>query len=370
MAVEGTIGGQPVILNNAATESTLDKIYKILSSTISPEKLKEIFESSSGAGGVSNAAVKEFVQETGKASKIAAGLGGALGGLDSAADTYTKALSIGVDVVSQFTNNLGNASGLFGMMARQEGIVGALGRTFQIAAEFNEQQLKSYQDLTTAGINFGGSLADLRTSAAAMELSMDSFVSLMKNNSEAFGRMGGSANEGAQNFKKLSQAMFAGDAGNKLKNLGYTSEQVNQSMLNYIAFTGGRSAKEMQNTDKLSKSASHYMQNMDALATITGKSREQQEEAMKEAAANAAFESYLMTLDEDQRAKAMQGMQDAFAKGGKGAQESFMSAAQGFPPMTKAAQQYTAIAGPMNDVTMKQVAAIKDSFFMFCFIIF
>lgn len=357
MAVEGTIGGQPVILDNAATESTLEKIFKLISSSFSPEKLKEIL----GEAGLDETTVKKFTQEVSLASKIAGGLGGALGGLDSSANTFKKTLNSSIGIVGEFTNNLGNTSGLFGQLAQQQGVVGAFGRTFQLVADFNEKQLGVYQQLTTAGINFGGSLGDLRTSAAAMELSMDQFVGLMKNNSEAFAKMGSNANDGAQNFKKLSQAMFAGDTGNKLKSLGYTSEQVNQSMINYIAFTGGRSAKEMQNTGALVAASQNYMKNLDALATITGKSREQQEEAMKEAAANQAWQSYLMTLTEDERNKAIAGMNAAFAYGGEGAKQAFMAGAQGLPPMIKSAQMFVAMSGNMNEVTNKQIAGIKDS---------
>jgi hypothetical protein len=359
MSVQGTIGTAQVNLENAATEDTLDKIFKILASTISPEKLNDIL----GKSGFDKKTVTAFVEEVGLASKIAGALGGALGALDNAADGFRKNLERVNSTVSLFTDIAGSTRGIFGKLAEQSGIVGAFGRSLQLASEFNEKQLEMYQQLSTAGINFGGSLGDLRTSAAAMELSMDQFVGLMKGNSEAFARMGGNANEGAQNFKRLSQAMFSGpnNYGNGLKALGYTSDQVNQSMLNYIAITGGRSAKEMQDTDKLAKSAQNYMQNLDALSVITGKSREEQEEAMKKASANAAFQSYLNTLSEEEREKAVAVSTTAFAMVGEGAREAVQAQLMGVPPLTEAAQQFRAIGGSMNDTLNQATENVYNS---------
>lgn len=357
MAVQGTIGSNQVNLENAATEDTLDKILKILSSFLSPEKLNDIL----GKSGFDKTTVTEFVEKVGLASKIAAGLGGALGALDNAADGFRQNLEKVSSAVSLFTDMAGSTSGVFGKLAEQKGIVGAFGRSLQLVSDFNEKQLEIYQSLSSSGINFAGNLNDLRTGAASMQLTMQEFTAMMKENSGAFAKMGGDANEGAQNFKRLSQTMFAGDVGNKLKALGYTSEQVNQGMINYIAITGGRTNKEMENTGRLAKSAANYMQNLDALATITGKSREQQEEAMKEASANAAFQSYLNTLSEDEREKAIAGMQSAFAQGGAGARDAFQAELMGVPPLTKAAQQFTALAGHMTDTVRQGVANVKDS---------
>lgn len=357
MAVQGTIGSNQVNLENAATEDTLDKIFKILASTISPEKLNDIL----GKSGFDKKTITEFTQEVGLASKVAAGFGGALGAIDNAADGFRQNLEKVNGVVSLFTDMAGSTSGVFGALAQQKGIVGAFGRSLQLVSEFNEAQLEVYRNINSSGVNFAGNLNDLRLSAAAMELTMTEFASMMKENSSSFAKMGGSANEGAQNFKRLSQAMFQGDVGNKLKALGFTSEQVNQGMINYIAATGGRNAKEMQDTDRLAKSAQNYMQNLDALAVITGKSREEQEEAMKQASANAAFQSYLNTLSEEEHEKAIAGMQSAFAQGGVGAQEAFQAELMGAPPLTEAARQFVALGGPMNDTVRQGVANVRDS---------
>jgi hypothetical protein len=71
--------------------------------------------------------------------------------------------------------------------------------------------------------------------------------------------------------------------GEHLRALGLTSEQVNQSMINYINITGSRTRAEMENSKALMEGTVAYVEQLDGLSRITGKSREQQEEALAEA---------------------------------------------------------------------------------------
>jgi hypothetical protein len=128
-----------------------------------------------------------------------------------------------------------------------------------------------------------------------------------------------------------------------------------------FAATGGRNKQEMQNTSAITKGASEYLTQLDALAEITGKSREEQEKALKEASANAAYESYLQGLDEEGKKKATLAMQNALATGGKAGADVLKSQLLGLPPMTEAAQKLTAL-GPNVANGIKQMGdAVNDS---------
>jgi hypothetical protein len=125
--------------------------------------------------------------------------------------------------------------------------------------------------------------------------------------------------------------------------------------------TGGRTAQEMSDTKKLSAAAGEYLSELDDLAQITGKSREQQEQALKEESANQAYQSYLLTLDEEGKKKASIAMAEALAKGGKGAAQALQSQLMGLPPMTKAAQEFTAVAPKMAAANNKMANAVNDA---------
>jgi hypothetical protein len=214
----------------------------------------------------------------------------------------------------------------------------------QKLAQVQESYLKTYQELSNSGVNFSGSLSQMRMAAASTYMTLDGFATLMKNNSQAFAKMGGTADEGAQAFVKVASTMQKSEIGDQLRALGYTSEQANEGLASYIAMTGGRNKIEMQDTQKLSAAAGEYMTQLDALAQITGKSREEQEKALKEANANAAYEQMMAGMNESQKAAYNKGLAEMSAKFGKAGEDLFKSQAMGLPPMTEAAQKLQALS--------------------------
>lgn len=357
--VTGSIGSSSVLLDNAATESTLQLLLKATLATTTEQKkaINELVQKA-GMDPVKVEAANQGLSTLGQTAVIT---GGIFAGLNSASDSLKKGFNSIASVAEQLTDNQGKASVIFGQFAGMGGVVGLVATGMQKIAGFQEQQLATYQQLSQNGINFSGSLTTMRKSASDMYLTMDEFANLMKNNSQSFAKMGGTADDGAKAFTKVSTDMMKGPLGKNLQALGYTAEQVNQGLASYIEMTGGRNAEEMRNTKALTEGAHAYLTELDALAQITGKSKEEQLAAAKEAATNQAYQAKLATMTEAERTKAEIARAQAFASGGKGAQEAMMSAVLGFPPMTKAAREFTAVAGDMNAVTMKSVAAITDS---------
>lgn len=357
--VTGNIGQDNVLLENAATESTLAAILAAIQG--GTKEQKQNISSIVQKAGLDPVQVEQANQGMNALGKTSALVGGAFAGLNAASNTLTDKFRQAADVVSKLTDNQGKSSAIFDTFSRMGGVVGLVATSFGAVAKFQEQQLTTYQQLTQNGINFSGSLTQMRLAASNMYLTMDEFTNLMKNNSANFTKMGIGADDGAKAFVNMSTNLMKGPMGRNLQALGYTAEQVNSGLATFLEATGNNSAEAMKDQKKLTASATEYLTQLDALAEITGKTKEEQLNAAKERAANAAWEAHLMTLSAEEREKAEAAAQEAFARGGKGAEEAVMSAAMGFPPMTKAAREYTALAGNMNQVTMKQVAAIKDS---------
>lgn len=357
--VSGTIGNEYVELNNAATEATLRLLLQAtLATTKSQKDAIQKLASSAGLNPTTVAQVNTALQTATPHMNL---LGKSAFAVGAAFGSVQTELTNVVNTTKKLAAGNAQASDVFSSLGMLPGPLGLVSKGFAQLAAFQEAQLANYQSLTKAGVNFGGSLVDLRLAASNSYMTMQEFSSMMKENGATLAKMGSTADQGARSFVLASNSLQKSGLGDNLRGLGYTAQEVNQGMLDYISITGGRSKKEMQNTDALSKGTTAYLSELDALAQITGKSKEEQEKALKEAATNAAWESYLATLDPKETDKAIQGINEAFAKGGKGAQQAFMSAAQGLPPMTKEAQQYTAVARNMNNVTMNQVAMIKDN---------
>jgi len=247
-------------------------------------------------------------------------------------------------LTKSFLQGTATASGMFGAMGSLPGPIGLVFKGLSAIAGFQEEAMAQYQTMSKAGVSFGGALSDLRVAAAETHMTLGQFASLIKNNGETLARLGGTANDGAKAFVKLSTEIMSSDVGNRLKSLGYTSEEVNQGMLSYIQMTGGRSAEELKNTKQLTNAASEYMTQLDGLAQLTGKSREEQERALKEAQANAAIQQKLAGMTEEQKAAYNRGLAEMSAKFGKAGTEMYQAQVLGIAPQTEAAKNLMVLA--------------------------
>jgi hypothetical protein len=361
--VYGSIGNEAVELNNAATEATL---RLLLQATLASSKgQKDAVKDMVTKAGLDPAAVAEAdtnLRTIGTTANVSTGVFKNVNTSgEGVSEKFKKLDSTLSPLIGQLLSGKAQSSDLFSVMAKLPGPLGVFAEGLSRVSKYQEENMDAYQKITSSGVSLGGNLTQIRQSALNTYMTLDQFSNMMKTNSEVLAKMGGTANDGAKAFIGLSNSLLSGEIGTKMMSLGYTTDQVNQGMLSYIEITGGRNKKELQNTEGILKGTQNYLSQLDELAQVTGKSKEEQQAAAKEAAQNQAYQSYLMTLSEEERGKAERARADALARGGKGAEQAMMSAALGFPPMTKAAQQYTTIAGNMNQVTMKQVSAIKDS---------
>jgi hypothetical protein len=361
--VTGQIGSENVVLNNAASETTLLKLLEAFQAQGgSAAKISSV----AGAAGLNPDTIKaanEAVDQTTQSQRD----------LTKEANNFEESMRTAAQTTLDRFGLLNNT--ILGLMAgtqQSSTLIADVGKQFSGTAgiliagmaklvAMQEENFAMYQKLSASGVNFSGSLTQMRMAAADSYLTVAEFSKIMKENSESFAKMGGTADEGAKAFSRVGKELIQSDIGAKLMAMGYTTEEVNSGLASYISMTGGRNAQEMKDTKALSAAAGEYLNELDDLAQITGKSREQQEQALKEASANQAYQSYLLTLDEKGKAKANMAMAEAMAKGGKGATEALQSRLLGLPPITKAAQEFEAVAPKMAAANRKMADAVGDA---------
>lgn len=333
--VTGSIGNQPVELNNAATEATLRALLAAV-------------QGKSGAAGIAGAAQQTLNPQT------VAQANQSLSRLHQTGQTVGQGFGVLVNVLGQNKAGIQNffsklnqgtaqTSDLIGAFAKIPGPLGVVATGFMMLAQYQEQNFAAYQKTTAAGVSFGGSLTDLRVAAAQTSLTLDQFAGLMKENNKTFLMLGGSVNDGAKNFVAFSQSLTQGQTGRELRALGFTTEQINSGFAAMLASQGGLSRQEQQNMGQVTAGAKALFLQMDALAQLTGEQREEQERIMKERAANEAIQNYLSTLGVEERNKAEAALNEARMRGGKGAEEALASRLMGIPPLTDRAQQFETV---------------------------
>lgn len=350
--VFGTIGNEQVELHNAATEATL---RLLLQATLSANRqsLATIQQLASASGINPASAQAAATQAATTSTRQFSGL----------LDLSNLNLKQFLDGTATATTTLGTFSEYF---SRQGGLIfgtlGLLTKGLQLVAQYQEENLKTYQQISSIGANFGGSLTDMRIAATNTYMTLEEFGSVVSKNGEALVRMGGSTDAGVKAFTKLSKELLSSETGKQLLALGYTTKDVNEGMLAYIEATGGRTKTELANnavTKQITASSATYLENLDALARITGKSREAQQEELNAASKNAAWQAKLLTMTPAQRDKAILGLQNELAKGGKGAADAFQSKIMNVAP-DKAGQLYTATFGEAASLTEKAAEMVFD----------
>jgi hypothetical protein len=340
--VIGSIGNNPVELNNAATESTLVQLLN--SSKTSTAAIMALAKKA-------NIDTAKLQAELDASTKIVDKFGNEVEQNEKSLkklDENTSRLKENFNKVSgeiqKLTSGSAQASYVLGILARQSGVVGLVGVGMMELAKIQESYLKTYQDISKSGALFGGSLTDLRLAAANSFLTMDQFTAVIKKNSTVFASMSGNLQEGINQFVKIQNALLRPESAiaRNLAHLGYTAAEAADLTASYMATQGTMNKMELQDTKKVSESVQLYAQELTLLSSLTGESREALQQKLQAETQEAQFQAYLASLAPAEADKLRQGLQYAMTQGGQGAVDALKAMALGFPPMTRAGQLYMA----------------------------
>ena len=234
------------------------------------------------------------------------------------------------------------------------GILGFAMKAYNFQIKKMEANIKTYDQISTVGARFGGSLEEMRAGAKSSYLSLDEFAQVMKQAGPQLRFMGSSSEEGARNLVKFNSTMIKGEVGKGLLGMGYSLTEANSMIATYSESVGGLKASQMKDQKEMEKSVKFFAEELDAAAQLEGKTRQQKEEEMKQASQQAAVRAKLSEMGPEEQKKYLAAYNAALRVGGKGAAEALQSQLLGLPPMTKAAQQFTAVNGEAA-ATVKQL---------------
>lgn len=363
--VFGTIGNEQVELNNAATEATL---RQLLQATLAAGRQSATNISNlARQNGLDPAAIEASNRGMNAFGRAAVITGGAWAGLTSASSSLINRFTQIADITAKLTNGNAQASDIFNEFGKLKGPIGQLANGIALVVKFQEQQLESYRDLTKAGVNFGGSLTDLRMAAANSYMTMTEFNDFVKRNTSSLAVLGTTTDEGARAFVKVSKEFNDSRVGVQLRALGYTSEEMNNSLVKFMALQGKSGLQDSQRMAQVQSATATYMSELDALTKLTGANKEALEQEQKKAEMNAAFQAKLMSLAPAEQAKLKAAYDKAAASGIKGATDLVMSTALGIAPVTKESQllsgvmpQVAAGMASMANTAMQTGMTMKD----------
>ena len=298
--VKGTWGGEDIELNDAATETTLLLLVKAV------EKLaKNQGGSGSGSAEESSKQIKDLgekadisqeqVEELGEASETAASkIGNAFGVMFKSFSGLAEEFLIGGDRLSDFTSHV------TGAMKEIPVIGGVLGGAVQLFVGVIDSQIDTFRQLSNTGVTFGSSLFDAKAAATQAGLSMQTFANTISQNSESLALLGGGAAEGARTFKNVS-GIVQKEFGPQFSALGLQMEETAQFTADYLELQTRLGRGQRMSEQQLAQGTAGYIKQLDYLAKVTGKQREQIAQELKSATLDKRLQAMMATMDEGVR---------------------------------------------------------------------
>jgi hypothetical protein len=285
----GNVGGS----DGVASEVTLARLVVTMEAMakakgVNPaditKKMQAVMDESSKHIKENSTAKKENTKETKKTTNTIKKLGqasmNAVGGLlGSVVGGFTG-------LAKEFVNGGNNLSDF----AQHIPIVGGLLGGF---AGYIDNTVSTFRTLSATGAAFGNDMMETRRSAAQMGLSLDEFAGLITNNADNLAALGGSVTLGAERFKKMNDNIKKSGDFAALKNMGFTVEEVNEGMGDYIDLQARMGTLQGKSTEELAAGSADYLKQVDLLAKVTGKTREEAEKALREQATDAGIRGML-----------------------------------------------------------------------------
>lgn len=306
--VTGDLGGQPIQLNNAATEATLKEILAaVLRSGITgrggkaqkelEKKLAELAKATEQLTDEQKEALKkakELKKKKDEELKQAKELGEALEGLLASAKSVITGMTNLMSSLSRLDNSMTSAAQ---SMSAIPLVGGTLATVFGAVAGAAERTYKAFQQAASVGANFGGSITTMVNSATSAGLTFDQFSGIISRTGESLAYLGGSTEQGAKRLAQLGKEIKDSPISKDLARMGYTTEQINESMAKYSGVLAKTGALQGMNNTQLVEQTGRYLQNLDAVSKLTGQTKKELEDQRAERLKDAQFRYITNKMD-------------------------------------------------------------------------
>ncbi len=309
-------GGMDGVTSNAASEATLQLLLKALGSgggggggaqdaynkAQKAGILHQKQDNKATAAGTTatkkqttatKASTKAFKMVTGAVKGVVGGLIGGLGNVANTAVSLGKELVMGGDRLSDFGQHI---TGLLSSIPLVGGAIGAVGQAF---LNIVDAQIDTFRQLSSTGIDFGGSLFDVQQKATQTGLSMEVFAGALGDGSANLAQMFGGATAGARMFTDL-QRNLKGSIPEIMK-LGVSMEEIGEFTNDYLEIQKISGRYQSMTAAQLARGTQDYIKQLDGLAKTTGMSRKQAAEALRAQANDKRLQALYQSIDDGTR---------------------------------------------------------------------
>lgn len=331
--VSGILGDQPIELNNAATEATLKELASAMalmavklgvknkSQAQLEKELKKFQEQIKKTTEASKKQLteKEKQDQESKESKkklkeadlklleVTNSVGKAFHNLGRVTTSVVMGMTNLVSTLSNVGDSLTSAANSMNQIPI---VGGVLANVFGAAAGAADKMAKTYQTASTVGVNFEGSLRNMVRAASGAGLTLDQFAGIIAKNGEGLAVFGGNTEAGAKRLAQLGRELRQSPLNRELLALGYSAEQVNGGLASYTSMMARTGAAQNMSNTQLVRGAANYLKQLDGLAKLTGKNREELQKEREARLKDAQFRAMMVGMSADEQAT-MQALMDS-----------------------------------------------------------
>lgn len=355
--VTGDLGGQPIQLNNAATEATLKQLLAAMTvianntgkdkgaqakskhdlekelkrladaaknqtrQTTAVTKSQEAYNKSLDDAAASNKRADELALKSEKKTVFV------MNSLEQFGQTALNTATKLTGVMSSFAGMGNSFSGAAATFNNIPIIGGMLGSVFGAVAGAADKLYTSFKTAGSVGASFGGSIKDMNAAASSVGLTFDQFAGVIKNNAADLAVFGGSTGAGAALMVKMGKALKSNTGALKgaqddLARLGFSAEDINAGFAKYSSMMAKSGGLQGKSDIELAAGTANYLKQLDAVAKLTGQTKDAQEQENARRMADAKNRQMLARLGED-AANAQTFLNTIPATMRKGAEEYF-----------------------------------------------
>ena len=210
------------------------------------------------------------------------------------------------------TGNSGGSSGVLG-----GGIDKAINLATAPMAALGEavgNNTKVFETLSNTGTNFSNNIDLMKLSAANSRMTLDELSGVVQKSGKDFAGLGGSVAKGGQAFTEFSKTFFDSGLTENLRQMGYTSKDLNEVLATQIGFQKSTTDTSVAGQIKTAAAAADLANEMDLIAKQTGKTRKEQEAGLEKAKADGQIEAKMRLIGLTQGADAEKEARAGFAK--------------------------------------------------------
>lgn len=221
-----------------------------------------------------------------------------------------------------------------------------------------DKSIDVYRTLNASGASFNNSIVEMKRVSANLELSLDEMSGFISSNSQSLRLLGGTVTEGVQRFALMNKTLKATKHFDDLKNLGFTVQEINEGMSDYIELQANMGTLQSKSNVELARGSAEYLEQIDKLAKVTGQTRKEAEEALKKQATDSSVRTLLNQFEEgSEQFKNLQMSLGLIDKVGGTVGDVFKDMLDGMPS-TKETGQFFAMLGKSGPVMQQALTDI------------